>query len=128
MPVVTTRLLIVAPVADRDLVNATLAALDPNATGPVLVVALRKAGDTTNTPAAYWASWAMDDETRQFLITAVRDARWTPAPSPSEVKVYVPGDVVPSFGTQRVWLFDGPTYAPEDALRTLGLDLIPDEH
>lgn len=127
MPVVTTRLLIVATAADRALVNNTLALMDPSAAGPVLVVGLRRAGDATNAVAAFWASWAMDEKTRQGIMRTVRDAGWKPVPTVSEVKVYSPGDVVPAFGTQRMWLFEGDVYEPDAALRVLGLSLMAEE-
>lgn len=118
--IVTGRVLIVTPAANRDLVKATLLALD--STGESLLNSpLRQAGDSTNVIIAYWASWATDDLTRQAIMQAVRNAGWKPAPRAAEVKVYLPGDVVPSFGAQRIWLFEGTTWEPQDVLDELGL-------
>ncbi len=125
---VTSRVLIVTPIAHVPLINDTLALVDPTSAGEVLRVPLRLAGDLTNTVAARWASWAMDDATRSDWNAAFGRAKWVPRPTTSEVTVYQPGQAVPTWGLQRMYLFDGLTWVAGDVLRLLGLDLmLPEE-
>lgn len=126
MAIPTTSLLIVCTAAAQTLVNGTLNRLDPDSTGDVLVVPLQQRSSPGRI-AAFWASWQMEGSTRSALNTAVRDATWSPRPTVGERRIYVPGDAVPSFGSQRMWLFDGPTYPFQAALDVLGLALMPDE-
>ncbi len=121
MAIPTTRLLIVCTAAAKDMVNATVNGVDPGSVGDVVNVPLARASDRS-TVVAYWCSWAMDDATRSALSVAIRDAAWSPKATAAERKVYVPGAVVPAWGTQRVWLFEG-TYPPDGVLSVLGLAL-----
>lgn len=120
MAIPDTRVIIVCTVASRDLVNATINNVDPTSTGDVMGAPLALPASPT-TVVGYWASWAMESVTRQALMQAVRDAGWSPRPSNAERTLYVPGDNVPAWGSQRIWLFDGMLWAPDDVLTTLGL-------
>jgi hypothetical protein len=128
--VVTSRLIIVAPIASVPLVNQTFALVDPSSTGDVLSVSLRKAGDSTNTVVAKWASWAMDDADRSEWNRAVGQALWKPRPTTAETTVYQPGGAFPLWGSQRMYLFDGLTWTdPRAILRAFGLEyLVSDDY
>lgn len=124
---VSVRLNIFCLASARDLVNATLAAVDPTSSGDAVTVPLRATGDPLNVTIAYGASWAMEDVTGQALRAAVKSAGWTPKPSAAEQAVHSTLTSAPLFGTgQRIWLFDGMVLPWLDCAAQLGLDrLIP---
>lgn len=116
----TTRLIIVCSEAVRQQMNDTLNTIDPSSTGDVMVVPVALETDPT-VAVGRWASWAMDDATHQAVLKAYAQQGWRPLQG-SEGTVHQPGDVIPAWGTQRFWLFDGLTWErPHDALAALGL-------
>jgi hypothetical protein len=122
MTIPTTRLIIVCTAAARTLVNTTLDNVDPTSSGNVLVSGLTLPSSPATPIVGYWASWALDAATSTAVRNAVKNAGWSPKPTPAEQRVYEPGDTIPAWGSQRVWLFNGDTWTnPDDVLTTLGI-------
>ena len=119
---VSDRLHIICTAAALGVVNDTLRAIDPTSTGDPITMPLRQAGTTDTNGTAYGTSWAMEDVTSKNLKAAIRDADWKPKPSTPELLVRGPGDPVPAWGTQRLWIWDGDLLPFGECLTALGLD------
>lgn len=118
-----TNLYIVCTSEAKPTVEATLASVDPSSTGDFLRAPVCLKGSTEI--VGWWCAWAMSNMTKSAIAEAVRTANWNPRPSGSERAVYVPGDKIPAWGSQRVWLFDGILFNNDGVLNSLGLDIPP---
>ena len=128
----TLRLHIFCPLAARQLVNDTLRYVDPTSDGGDVVAAPLVLIGTTEV-VAVGASWAMEDTTDRALRAAVRQAGWQPRMTTLEQTTWTASTLaqVPAWGSQRLWLFQGPHWDPalatpedvsyEQALAVLGL-------
>lgn len=120
MTVATSRLIIVCPPEQRDSTNATLNALAGTAGEDVMTSTLTAASDPTGPAVAYWCSWTMDDAKRNEIRAAIRAGAWRPRLSNAELTVHEPPSA-PTWGSQRVYLFNGLTWDPDAVILALGL-------
>lgn len=130
MGAVTGRWHIVCTAAARVLVNDTLRSIESSGTGDPITVALRLAtapNAVASNGVAFGGSWATEEGTRQAINLAIRDAGWSPRPSPAERNVYDRTTAPPAFDSgQRVWVFEGADDNPnamtfDEAITALGL-------
>ena len=121
MPVATRRLIIVCPPDQRDNVNATLNAIaGATGDGNVMSAHLTSPTDPSGPAVAYWTSWAMDDATQGQIMSAINSGPWRPKLSNAELTVHEP-PTAPTWGSQRVYLFNGFTWDPDAVVAALGL-------
>jgi hypothetical protein len=121
--VTTGAVLIIAPVANVQAVRNYLRSVDPTQTADSLQVPVRQLGDSTDTVAAYWASWNMDETDKNELRKGLRTI--------GQAALLTPDDPLPAWNPARAaYVFDG-TFYPNpylSPLRTLGLEPMSDDY
>lgn len=120
MPIAETRLIIVCTDAVKAQMNNMLNKIDPASSGDVLTAGLALP-ETPEVIVGWWTSWAMTNDQKGLVLQSYAQQGWQPLKG-SERDVLQPGDVVPAWGTQRFWSFDGTTWVRVyDVLDRLGL-------
>lgn len=105
----------VAAAANTALKDATF---DPEGGDKTFTVALRTAGDATNTVAAYWAAGAV----KPAMLTALRTRLQAAGATTAETTLIPKTATLASVATQRIWCFDGAVWTPDEVLAFLGVD------
>lgn len=113
------QLIMVARPAVVSMCNAAATNADPDGRTP-FTVPLKQAGDASNTVAAYWCCWTMTSP----VGLAIRAWMTNHGATAGETKVYAAGQNPPA--GNRIAIFDGAGWAPDQVLAQLGLAIIPD--